>query len=38
MGVFLAMIGVVFGAVVIFFIYNAFIKEALLKGKGVAAK
>ena len=36
--VFLTMLGVVFGAAVIFFIYNVFIKDALLKGKSIAGK
>ena len=38
MMVFLTMLGVVFGAAVIFFIYNVFIKDALLKGKSIAGK
>ncbi len=36
--VFLIMMGVLAGAVVVFFIYNVFIKEALLKGKSIAGK
>lgn len=38
MQVFLIMIGVLVGAAVVFFIYNVFIKDALLKGKSIAAK
>ena len=36
--VFLTMLGVLAGAVVVLFIYNAFIKKALLKGKSIAGK
>jgi len=35
---FLVMLGVVFGAFAVFFIYNVFIKDALLKGKSIAGK
>lgn len=38
MKVFLTMLGVVFGAAALWFIYNVFIKDALLKGKSIAGK
>ena len=38
MQVFLTMMGVLVGAVVVFFIYNVFIKNASLKGKSIAKK
>jgi hypothetical protein len=36
--VFLTMLGVLAGVVVVFFVYNVFIKKALLKGKNIAGK
>ena len=36
--VFLTMMGILVGAVVVFFLYNVFIKNALLKGNSVAGK
>ncbi len=38
MEIFLTMLGLVFGAVAVFFIYNVFIKDKLLKGKSLAGK
>lgn len=38
MKVFLTMLGLMFGAVAVFFIYNVFIKNAPLKGKSIAEK
>lgn len=38
MKVFLTMLGLMFGAVAVFFIYNVFIKDKLLKGKSLAGK
>ena len=36
--IYLTMLGMAFGAAALWFIYNVFIKDALLKGKGIAGK